>query len=151
MKRIIKLISPALFPLIKAYWFIFRPSVSGAKIILTNGNDILFVKHTYGKKYTFPGGGIKRGESPEVAVKREVLEELGVSLGEVTPIKTFTDTGEFKKDTISVFTSEVFSKEVDTNNLEIEEAKWSSLENPPRVGRVAWEIMEIYRKYKRGM
>lgn len=42
---------------------------------------ILFVRHTYGMakdKILIPGGFVKEGEMPDVAVEREIFEETGV-------------------------------------------------------------------------
>lgn len=54
----------------------FRPNVG---IILVNRNDEVF----WGKRirehaWQFPQGGIKRGESPEQAMYRELQEEIGL-------------------------------------------------------------------------
>ena len=45
---------------------------------------VLLVRHSYGPdRWEFPGGGLRRGEDPEVAVRREFAEELGCGLREV--------------------------------------------------------------------
>lgn len=51
-------------------------------IIFNKQNQILLIKKAINKKefWTLPGGGINNGESMEVAVKREVLEEVGVTI-----------------------------------------------------------------------
>lgn len=50
-----------------------------AGIILKNGSVALIERCREGSQYyVFPGGGMKKGESPQEAARREVLEELGL-------------------------------------------------------------------------
>lgn len=55
----------------------------GAKIVLLDrkASHILLVQHSYRnqKMWFLPGGGIKRKETPLQAIKREVMEEVGIS------------------------------------------------------------------------
>lgn len=45
-------------PILKIYWFIFRPKTYGVKVILRCGGKFLLIRNSYGKKHwTFPGGG----------------------------------------------------------------------------------------------
>ena len=57
--------------------------ISKAAVIL-NKNRILLAKRksggTLGDKWEFPGGKTKQGESPENGLKREILEELGITV-----------------------------------------------------------------------
>ena len=41
---------------------------------------VLLIRNTYRKAWGFPGGFLKRGESPADAVRREVLEEVGAAV-----------------------------------------------------------------------
>ena len=44
--------------------------------------QILLVRHSYGPAgWYIPGGGLKRGEDPEEAVRRELQEEIGCDIG----------------------------------------------------------------------
>lgn len=56
-----------------------RIRVSG---ILKKDNEILFVKHRkYGEEYyLLPGGGVDFGETFEIALKREFLEEVNLNI-----------------------------------------------------------------------
>lgn len=61
------------------------PSSSRARIILIKGETVLLLKkeHQDGSPYwCFPGGGLEEGETPEDALKREAMEELGLTVSE---------------------------------------------------------------------
>lgn len=47
-------------------------------IVLNSDNQILLVKHTYQPHWYLPGGGVKKGESAQVALQRELKEEVGI-------------------------------------------------------------------------
>src|SRR5258708_12535025 len=65
------------YPILRCYWFIFRPKTQGVKCLILFGDEVLLIRHTYGHSvWTLPGGGFKKGETKEVAVKREVKKEL---------------------------------------------------------------------------
>jgi 8-oxo-dGTP pyrophosphatase MutT (NUDIX family) len=51
-----------------------------AAVIFDSEGRVLLVKENYERRrYSFPGGAVGRGETPEEAVVREVLEETGVT------------------------------------------------------------------------
>ena len=76
----------ALMPLahrVRHRWRIWRGTpIAGVSVIVTNlSGDVLLLRHSYGPKvWSLPGGGMKRGEDPEECARREVQEELGISL-----------------------------------------------------------------------
>lgn len=62
---------------------------SGSFIICLYQNKILFVEETHAPNSpNLPGGGIDQGETAWQAVQREMLEETGLILPDVTPSKT---------------------------------------------------------------
>ena len=53
--------------------------VRSAAILIQNNSLALMERHRDGRHYfTFPGGGVDEGETPEQAVIREAHEELGI-------------------------------------------------------------------------
>ena len=54
-----------------------RPSVYG---LIAHDQQILLAKAQHTGKYVLPGGGIEKGESIDMALKREVREETGVEI-----------------------------------------------------------------------
>ena len=68
---------------LRVYWWLFRPTSSGVKCVITHRNDVLLVQHTYGPRdWELPGGSRKRGEDAEAAATREIREELGLTVDE---------------------------------------------------------------------
>lgn len=60
----------------------FRPELAGVAVIaLDDAGRVLLVRHSYGPRvWSLPGGGLKRGEDPAMAARRELGEELGATL-----------------------------------------------------------------------
>lgn len=53
---------------------------------------ILLIRHSYGPDgWYFPGGGMKRGEDPELAARRELEEETGCEAVELRRITIFEE------------------------------------------------------------
>ena len=53
------------------------------RAVVIRGDRILMVYSPVNSDYKFPGGGVDKNESPEVALKREVLEECGMHLTKI--------------------------------------------------------------------
>ena len=94
----------------KLVWRAFGPRVVGVRAIVADPADgkVLLVHHSYGKPaWHLPGGGVKRRESIESAVRREVAEEAGIDItGPVRQLGTYTNLQEGKSDHITVFVVE---------------------------------------------
>ena len=96
------------------------------KAVNKNGEDIIFAtQRGYGEfkdGWEFPGGKIEEGETPQEALKREIMEELDteISVGELI------DTIEYDYPTFHL-SMDCFWGEVIKGNLvlkEAEDAKW---------------------------
>lgn len=84
-------------------WKLTKPATAGARVLLIKDNKILLVKHTYQHQWYLPGGGIKKGETYEQAVRREMKEELGAHLGKISLFGVYNNFYESKNDSIVVF------------------------------------------------
>jgi 8-oxo-dGTP pyrophosphatase MutT (NUDIX family) len=63
-------------------WFLMRRAMLiGARgVVLNDRDEVLLVRHTYAPGWSFPGGGVERGETAEGALAKELAEEAGVGL-----------------------------------------------------------------------
>lgn len=150
IKKIIKFFRPLLLLLARSWWYITRPTTSGAKVIIRCQNEILLIKTTYGYNYSLPGGGLKKNETPANAAKREVMEEVGIRLNKVIPLPSFVTHEEYKEDTVYSFYSEVTNKSYTLDSFEIDKAEWRPLDNLPKLGTVTNKIISIYRNESLG-
>src|SRR5215472_3543279 len=60
------------FPLARAWWRLTRPRHAGVAVAVYVGDALLLVRPSYRAGWHFPGGGVRRGETPEVAARREL-------------------------------------------------------------------------------
>lgn len=65
---------------LRLWWFVRRSHTYGAAVALWHEGKVLMVRTSYRDSYSLPGGFIRRGEPPEQAARRELLEEIGVDL-----------------------------------------------------------------------
>lgn len=99
----------ALLPLAhvaRHYWRRWRKApIAGVSVIITNlAGDVLLLRHSYGPDvWALPGGGLKAGEDPLEAARREVHEELGVALPQIGQFATLEEVLSGSKHTAHLF------------------------------------------------
>src|SRR5215216_5267358 len=67
-------------------------TVSTAVVIVNDANEVLLLDHVLrpGIGWGLPGGFLKRGEQPELGIRREIREEIGIDLGELAIFRVRT-------------------------------------------------------------
>ena len=119
-------------PLRHAYWYVVRPHTLGAKCLVEHDGAVLLVRINYAhKRWTVPGGGVNRGETPEHAAIRELQEEVGVSASKVTKLGEYVSTHQYKVDTVHVYRCTAQSRGFKVDGFEISEAGWFRPEELP--------------------
>lgn len=88
----------------RIYWQVFKPHTAGVRVILQKNNQVFLVKHSYSKQWYLPGGEVRKNENPQQALKREILEELGIKLsGNLQLWGKYLNLKEGKIDQVTVF------------------------------------------------
>ncbi|MBN2390595.1 MAG: NUDIX domain-containing protein [Anaerolineae bacterium] len=85
------------------WWRLTRPVTLGVRLLALQDETVLLVRHTYQSQWYLPGGGMKRGETLEQAIRREAAEEVGATLGQVRVLGVYTNFYEYKSDHVIVF------------------------------------------------
>lgn len=113
------------------YWRLRRPLTLGVRaIVVDNAGRIALVRHTYADQWYLPGGAVKRGESFEAALHRELREEIALDccvIGRVLGV--YHSRREGKDDHIVIFVvhaGEGVPSLSRADPMEIEEAGWFS-------------------------
>jgi ADP-ribose pyrophosphatase YjhB (NUDIX family) len=129
--------------ILRVYWFVFRPTGTGVKCVLTEGDRLLLVMHTYGpRRWGLPGGGVRRGEPPAACATREMKEELGLTITEWTDLGTISGRSHHKTETLYCFRAELRDPQLTVDHAEIETTHWFDRDAlPSGLGEYAEVIM----------
>ncbi len=107
----------------------------GVRGVVENAQgEILLVRHTYTKGLFFPGGGVERGETTELSLRRELQEEGGVTVtGAPELIGVFSNHRVFRNDHVLLYRvrSEAWTAGGDPVGHEISEIVWCDPLEPP--------------------
>ena len=91
-------------------------------VVIDSQNRMLVVRQRYTSGWTFPGGGVDRGEAPIAALKREMIEETGVRLsGDLVMHGLFSNHANFPGDYVAVYITTSFEDGPWRPSLEISE------------------------------
>lgn len=104
----------------------------GVRALVIKEGKILLVKHTYAEGWYTIGGGIEKGETPLEAIKRELMEEVGLQLEEVPQLfGVYYNDFQKRGDYVILYLVKSFTMHT-TNSLEIERWAWYPLQDLPR-------------------
>lgn len=128
---------------LRTYWFLVRPNVTGVKCLVTYEDEVLLVRHTYGRPlWELPGGTVRRREAPVDAARREMEEELGRRIEDWEDLGDLFTAGDNHSDTVHLFQTRLRDRRLDINLTELAEAEWFRRDRlPPDLGRFVEKIL----------
>jgi ADP-ribose pyrophosphatase YjhB (NUDIX family) len=117
---------------LRVYWFVARPHISGVKCVITHGDDVLLVRHTYGSRaWDLPGGQIRRREVPLDAARREMDEEIGRRIEDWVDFGKLYSSRNHHRHVVYLFHGRLADRRVDPDLVELDQAQWFALTGLP--------------------
>jgi 8-oxo-dGTP diphosphatase len=113
----------------RTYWKVRHPTTHGTLVTLWNQGEVLLVRNSYVPYYSLPGGYIRKDETPQQAVVRELSEEVGIIADpdQLQLVLDRTHEWEGKHDHVRIFSLELSSRpNITVDNREVIEATWVS-------------------------
>jgi 8-oxo-dGTP pyrophosphatase MutT (NUDIX family) len=114
----------------RGWWRVVHPVSIGVRVMITDGERILLVRHTYRGGWFMPGGGVHRHETLDAAARREAFEETGVRVRDVRLLGIYSNFGESKSDHVALFVSTEFGP-LGNHDEEIAEVEWFPMDALP--------------------
>jgi len=111
----------------RTYWRLRKPTTNGALVAIWSRGEVLLVRNSYVPYYSAPGGYIRPSESGREAALRELVEEVGVSVGpdQLELALDVTHEWEGKLDHVQIFNLQVSERPaVHIDHREVVEASW---------------------------
>jgi 8-oxo-dGTP diphosphatase len=91
------------FPLARIWWWLRRSRHEGALVAVYGDQALLLLRSSYRKEWNFPGGTIRRGETPEEAARRELAEEVGLEADALLPVGDARGIWDWREDHVYFF------------------------------------------------
>nr|WP_294547825.1 NUDIX hydrolase [uncultured Rhodopila sp.] len=91
------------FPLARIWWRLRGRAHEGALVAVHVGPSVLLVRSSYRRAWNFPGGGVRPGESPEAAARRELNEEIGLTAPALLPAGVASGNWDGRADRVHFF------------------------------------------------
>lgn len=114
------------FRVARGWWFLSRPRHTGALVAMWCNGRVLLLRSSYRETLNLPGGGVCRHETPEAAARREMQEEIGLSLpGPLRQAGLIHTVFDHRHDTIHLFETHLATEpDLLLDGLEIIGAEW---------------------------
>lgn len=131
IERLLRAIFPMSFlhRLLELYLSIDRRERQAATGYIFFEGKMLLIRQSYGTQvWTYPGGFLHGGEVPEIGLRREVFEEVGLILTRVKLIEKTTDSRKNHNITVHRFYAEAKTELTVPDKVEVLETKWVPLE-----------------------
>ena len=127
--------------------------IAGAVALIERDGRWLMVDPVYRKGWTLPGGLIDRGETPAVAIKRELVEELGFDV-DVDGVEPWILLDSAMRRIDVVFRVSI-AEDIDPSSITIRTPElgavgWFSPENLPETDREAGDVISLIEQVRAG-
>ncbi|QEC47643.1 NUDIX hydrolase [Baekduia soli] len=121
------------YVVLRPWWYLTRPQTQGVKVVVRCGDEVLLVRHSYARRgqWDLPGGFVHPGEDPEVALRRELSEELGVTPLATRRIACTPSRLDGKREVLFTYLAEVADTTIDPSPAEIDQARWYPVDALP--------------------
>ena len=117
-------------------------------MVITNfSGDVLLLRHSYGPDvWSLPGGGIGAKEDPEDAARREIQEELGLTMGKLEILGRSEETVSGSPHTAYLFTGVATAKPEPDKREVVEARVFPSHSLPEPLGKVTRARIAMWKQ-----
>jgi 8-oxo-dGTP diphosphatase len=122
----------------------------GALVLLQRGDDatsVLLVHQRHTRQWALPGGLLRRGEGAPEGLRREVLEELGLTLDDAQSAHAagvLVDAGSRRVDVLFRCLLAADAPTPEPAHVEVAAVRWCSTADLPKVTAITAEVLAEY-------